>query len=85
MVMLDKLNDAARLHPPAIAVDLASLADHVFTVFEGGYILTPAMDDAIHLPTQLEHVRAHPGRRARNREAWAAWPSADGHALQRSA
>jgi TetR/AcrR family transcriptional repressor of nem operon len=55
--LLDKLNDAARLHPPAIAVDLASLADHVFTVFEGGFILTRAMDDPAHLPAQLAHVR----------------------------
>ena len=55
--LLGKLTDAARLHPPAIAVDLASLADHVFTVFEGGYILARAMDDPTHLPTQLAHVR----------------------------
>ena len=39
--LLDKLEAAARLHPPAISVDLASLADHVFTGFEGGFILVP--------------------------------------------
>jgi TetR/AcrR family transcriptional repressor of nem operon len=55
--LLDKLNDAARAHPPAIPVDLPSLADHVFTVFEGGFILTRAMDDPAHLPAQLAHVR----------------------------
>jgi TetR/AcrR family transcriptional regulator, transcriptional repressor for nem operon len=57
--ILDKLNDAARLHPPAIAVDLPSLADHVFTVFEGGFILARAMDDPTHLPAQLAHVRQY--------------------------
>ena len=41
----------------AAAVDLASLADHVFTVFEGGFILTRAMDEPAHLPAQLAHVR----------------------------
>ena len=55
--LLEKLEAAARVHPPATAVDLASLADHVFTVFEGGFILTRAMDEPAHLPAQLAHVR----------------------------
>jgi AcrR family transcriptional regulator len=55
--LLDKLTDAARRHPPAIAVDLRSLADQIFTVFEGGFILTRAMDEPAHLPAQLAHVR----------------------------
>ena len=55
--LLEKLEAAARLHPPATPVDLASLADHVFTVFEGGFILTRAMDEPDHLPAQLAHVR----------------------------
>jgi len=55
--LLEKLEAAARVHPPAAAVDLPSLADHVFTVFEGGFILTRAMDEPTHLPAQLAHVR----------------------------
>jgi TetR/AcrR family transcriptional regulator, transcriptional repressor for nem operon len=74
--LLEKLEAAARLHPPATSVDLASLADHVFTVFEGGFILTRAMNEPAHLPAQLAHVRHYlqllfglgpgqPGRRRR--------------------
>ena len=55
--LLEKLEAAARVHPPATGVDLPSLADHVFTVFEGGFILTRAMADPAHLPAQLAHVR----------------------------
>ena len=55
--LLEKLEAAARVHPPAAAVDLPSLADQVFTVFEGGFILTRAMDEPSHLPAQLAHVR----------------------------
>jgi TetR/AcrR family transcriptional regulator, transcriptional repressor for nem operon len=55
--LLEKLEAAARLHPPAIDVDLASLADQVFTVFEGGFILTRAMNEPAHLPAQLAHLR----------------------------
>jgi hypothetical protein len=55
--LLEKLEAAARVHPPATAVDLPSLADHVFTVFEGGFILTRAMHEPAHLPAQLAHVR----------------------------
>ena len=55
--LLDKLNAAARAHPPATTVDLPSLADQVFTTFEGGFILTRAMDDPSHLRAQLAHLR----------------------------
>ena len=73
--LLEKLEAAARAHPPATPVDLASLADHVFTVFEGGFILTRAMDEPTHLPAQLAHVRHYlqllfglsPGQRGRGR------------------
>jgi TetR/AcrR family transcriptional regulator, transcriptional repressor for nem operon len=57
--LLEKLEAAARAHPPATPVDLPSLADHVFTVFEGGFILTRAMDEPTHLPAQLAHVRQY--------------------------
>jgi TetR/AcrR family transcriptional repressor of nem operon len=55
--LLEKLEAAARLHPPAIAVDLPSLADQVFTTFEGGFILARAMHDPTHLRAQLAHLR----------------------------
>jgi TetR/AcrR family transcriptional repressor of nem operon len=55
--LLDKLEAAARAHPPAIAVDLPSLADQVFTTFEGGFILARAMHDPRHLRAQLAHLR----------------------------
>jgi TetR/AcrR family transcriptional repressor of nem operon len=55
--MLEKLESAARVHPPAIAVDLPSLADQVFSTFEGGFILARAMHDPRHLSSQLAHLR----------------------------
>jgi TetR/AcrR family transcriptional regulator, transcriptional repressor for nem operon len=55
--LLEKLEAAAELHPPAIAVDLHSLADQVFTTFEGGFILARAMHDPNHLRPQLAHLR----------------------------
>jgi TetR/AcrR family transcriptional repressor of nem operon len=55
--LLEKLQAAARIHPPAIAVDLPSLADQVFTTFEGGFILARAMHDPTQLRAQLAHVR----------------------------
>jgi TetR/AcrR family transcriptional repressor of nem operon len=55
--LLGKLEAAARVHPPAIEVDLPSLADQVFTTFEGGFILARAMDEPRHLRSQLAHLR----------------------------
>jgi TetR/AcrR family transcriptional regulator, transcriptional repressor for nem operon len=55
--LLEKLEAAARAHPPAVAVDLPSLADQVFTTFEGGFILARAMDDPSRLSAQLSHLR----------------------------
>ena len=55
--MLEKLEAAARLHPPDIEVDLSSLADQVFTTFEGGFVLARAMNDPSHLRAQLAHLR----------------------------
>ena len=55
--LLEKLEAAARVHPPATAVDLTSLADQVFTTFEGGFILARAMHDPSHLRAQLAHLR----------------------------
>jgi TetR/AcrR family transcriptional regulator, transcriptional repressor for nem operon len=55
--LLAKLEAAARVHPPAIDVDLPSLADQLFSTFEGGFILARAMDDPRHLRAQLAHAR----------------------------
>jgi TetR/AcrR family transcriptional regulator, transcriptional repressor for nem operon len=59
--LLEKLEAAARAHPPAIAVDLPSLADQVFTTFEGGFILARALDDPSQLGAQLAHLRHYLG------------------------
>src|SRR5215204_6047038 len=37
--VLGKLEQAAAVHPPASEVDLPSLADSIFTTFEGGFVL----------------------------------------------
>ena len=55
--LLEKLEVAVERHPPALAVDFPSLADHVFTTFEGGFILARAMHDHNHLGAQLAHLR----------------------------
>ena len=55
--LLEKLEAAVRVHPPAVLVDLPSLADQFFTVFEGGYVLTRALEDPAYLPAQLAHLR----------------------------
>ena len=49
--LLAKLEAAAAVHPPVADVDLGSLADQVFTVFEGGFILVRATGD----PTRCAH------------------------------
>ena len=53
----EKLEQAVATRPPRIAVDLPSLADQVFTVFEGGFILARTMRDPAHLRAQLRHLR----------------------------
>jgi TetR/AcrR family transcriptional repressor of nem operon len=55
--LLDLLQKAADDHPRLREVDLVSLADQVFTVFEGGFVLARATDDWSHLSRQLAHVR----------------------------
>lgn len=55
--LLEKLEAAVAMHPLAAPVDLPSLADQVFTTFEGGFILTRAMRDPGHLGAQLRHLR----------------------------
>lgn len=57
--ILDKLESAAEIHPPAVAVDLPSLADQVFTIFEGGFILARATGDPERVGAQLSHLRSY--------------------------
>jgi hypothetical protein len=53
----EKLEAACGSRPPRIPVDLGTLADQVFTVFEGGFILARTMRDPSRLRTQLTHLR----------------------------
>jgi TetR/AcrR family transcriptional repressor of nem operon len=55
----DKLVAATERRPPALPVDLDSLADQVFTILEGGFILARATGDPMKLRDQLRHLRAY--------------------------
>ena len=57
--ILDKVQQAVAARPPALDVDLESLADHVWAVFEGGFILGRAVGDQIKLRDQLRQLRAY--------------------------
>jgi TetR/AcrR family transcriptional regulator, transcriptional repressor for nem operon len=57
--ILAKLEAATDARPAAIAVELPALADHVFTTFEGGFILARAMDDPSRLAAQLAQLRTY--------------------------
>lgn len=52
-----KLQEAAAHHPPRLRFEPESLADLVFTTFEGGFILARTMGDPALLRGQLAHVR----------------------------
>jgi TetR/AcrR family transcriptional regulator, transcriptional repressor for nem operon len=55
--ILDKLEQAAAGRPVAPGVDLPSLADQLFTVFEGSFLLARALDDPTCVRRQLAHLR----------------------------
>jgi TetR/AcrR family transcriptional regulator, transcriptional repressor for nem operon len=55
--ILDKLETAAERRPSLAPVDLPSLADQVFTIFEGGFLLARALDEPAALRRQLAHLR----------------------------
>ena len=57
--VLAKLQEAAQAHPPVIDADMPSLADQIFTSFQGGFILARATNDPEHLRRQLAHVRQY--------------------------
>lgn len=58
--ILDKLHQASEAgRGVPSGVDLASLADQVFTVFEGSFILARATGDPGHVRAQLAHLRRY--------------------------
>jgi TetR/AcrR family transcriptional repressor of nem operon len=57
--ILAKLRMATDQQPPALPVDLESLADQVFTTLEGGFILARATGDPLKLRDQLRHLRSY--------------------------
>jgi len=57
--VLEKLVRAQGRRPLTAPVDLPSLADHVWTVFEGGFLLARATGDLARLGDQLAHLREY--------------------------
>jgi len=55
--ILEKLHQAVAAGRLPADVDLSSLADQVFTVFEGAFILARATGEADHVRAQLAHLR----------------------------
>lgn len=57
--ILAKLTAATAQRPAALDVDLESLADQVFTILEGGFVLARATGEPLRLRDQLRHLRAY--------------------------
>lgn len=58
--LAEKIVAAVEAHPPRLPVDdVASLADMVFSTFEGGFILARTLDDPALLRGQLIHMRRY--------------------------
>ncbi len=55
--ILAKLHLAVERRPPALPVDLESLADHLFATLEGGFILARATGEPLKLRDQLRQLR----------------------------
>lgn len=55
--LVEKLDEAVRARPPASPVDLESLADQFFTVFEGAFILARATGEPDRVRAQLVQLR----------------------------
>lgn len=54
-----KLAEAQAAGRLADDIDVGSLADHVFTTFEGAFVLARATDEAAHVRSQLGHLRRY--------------------------
>lgn len=57
--LLDKIEEAARVRPLPASVDLPSLADQFFTVFEGAFLLARALGDPTRMRAQIAHLRRY--------------------------
>lgn len=57
--ILAKLTQAAEHRPPTLDVDLESLADQVFTILEGGFVLNRVTNNPLAMRDQLRHFRAY--------------------------
>jgi TetR/AcrR family transcriptional repressor of nem operon len=57
--LVEKLEAAVALHPPSTPVDLAALADQVFVVFEGAFVLVRTLRDPSLMRRQLAHLRRY--------------------------
>lgn len=55
----DKLRPALQMRSPGAEIDPDSVADLMFTVFEGGFILARATDDPVQVRRQLGHYRRY--------------------------
>lgn len=55
--ILAKLEAAARQRPAMADLDLTALADHVFAVLEGAFLLVRALDDRSAMRRQIAHLR----------------------------
>jgi TetR/AcrR family transcriptional repressor of nem operon len=55
--ILTKLHQAVERRPLPLPVDLEALADHAFTILEGGFILARATGEPIRLRDQLRQLR----------------------------
>lgn len=57
--LLEKLEQAAKDRPELAGEDLPAVADQVFTIFEGGFILARATNEPSHLSRQLAQLRRY--------------------------
>jgi TetR/AcrR family transcriptional repressor of nem operon len=58
-VMLGKLEEVARVHPPKREVDMESLADLFYSLTEGAYVMTKTLGDKTLLARQARHLRTY--------------------------
>lgn len=54
-----KLREVAARHPPRIDVDPEGLADLLFVIFEGAFVLSRTMDERRAVAAQLRHFRSY--------------------------
>jgi hypothetical protein len=54
---VDLLRPAVAARRPDLDIDVAALADHLFTTFEGGFILCRTLDDTAAMAAQLRIFR----------------------------